>query len=161
MPIKISSLSTDKLTEKSLEKDYLYKDVFFDLLPSYSYNNRLNKKEYLKDIQSLYDLESVKNSIINHFLTSPGQKILNPTFGIDLRRFLFEPVDDFVADIIQEEIQTKLPRSEPRVQIQNVNVEGIEEDNSYIIDLTINVPSLGAYGVLLKSELSSRGFTLI
>lgn len=161
MSIKIKSLSTDKKTEKSLKNDYLYKDVFFDLTPEYSYNAQLNKQEKLRDIQTLYDIEAVKNSIINHFLTSPGQKILNPEFGIDLRRFLFDPVDDFTSDIIQDEIEVKLPESEPRITLQNVTVVADEDNQQYNIDMTINVPSLGVYGLSLKSELKSTGYTIL
>ena len=161
MSIKIKSLSVDSKTEKSLGEDYLYKDILFDLDNQYSYNSQLNKKEKINDIQGLYDIEAVKNSIVNHFLTSPGQKILNPQFGIDLRRFLFDQVDDFTADIIQDEIEVKLPRSEPRIEISMVEVIPDEDNQQYNINLQINVPTLGIYGLSIKSELKSIGYTIL
>ena len=161
MAIKIKSLSVDKLTENSLSEGYLYKDIFFDLDNEYSYNSQLNQQEKLKDVQALYDVESIKNSIKNHFLTSPGQKILNPTFGIDLRQYLFEPVDDFTAELIKDDIESKLPRSEPRIKVDKVSVVGDEDNNQYNIELQINVPSLGVYGLSLKSELKTTGYTIL
>lgn len=161
MAIKIKSLKIDTLSEKSVDNDYLYKDISFDLEPSFSLNNQLNKKEYLKDVQAIYDIESVKNSIKTAFLTVPGQKILNPTYGINLNQYLFEPVDDFTADIIQDDIENKLPNMEPRVTVENVSVIGKPEENEYDITMQINVPSLGVYGLSIKSVLASDTYTIL
>lgn len=154
-------MAATKLADETLSKGYLYKDVHFDLTPSISKNSQLNRNEILKDVQALFDLEAVKNSIKNCFLTTPGQKILNPTFGVDLRQFLFESIDDFTTDIIKDTIENKLPRMEPRITIKNVIVVGDEDLNQYNISLQIDVPSLGIYGVTLKSELNSMGYTIL
>jgi phage baseplate assembly protein W len=159
--IKIKSLQASKIDEASLKKDYLYKDVAFDLEPSYSFNSQLNRKENLKDIQAIYDIEAIKTSISNAFLTSPGQKILNPTFGIDLRRFLFEPVDIFTEELIQDDIESRLPRSEPRIEVENVEVFGNPDLQEYDITFQINIPSLNVKGVFLKSKLNSNGYTIL
>lgn len=154
-------MAATKLADTSLEQGYLYKDVAFDLTPAVARNAQLNRDEYLKDIQALYDLEAVKNSIVNCFLTSPGQKILSPLFGIDLRRFLFEGIDDFTSDIIQETIERQLPRMEPRITVKNVVVEADEDMNQYNVSFQIDVPSLDVYGVSIKSELNSTGYTIL
>jgi len=159
--IKIKSLQVDSLVEQSLKKDYLYKDIEFDLTSEVSFNNQLNKQEYLKDLSVLYDIEAIKNSIVTAFLTSPGDKILSPLYGVDLRQYIFEPVDDFTADIIQEDIESKLPRMEPRITVKNVEVIGDEDANSYYINLQIDVPSLDIRGLSIKSELNSVGYTVI
>jgi len=161
LSIKIKSLAATKLADSSLEQGYLYKDIAFDLKPAVSRNAQLNRNEYLRDVQAFYDLEAVKNSIVNCFLTSPGQKILSPLFGIDLRRFLFEGIDDFTSDIIQETIERKLPRMEPRITVKNVTVEADEDANQYNISLQIDVPSLDIYGVSIKSELNTTGYTIL
>jgi phage baseplate assembly protein W len=161
LSIKIKSLGASKLAGLSLDKGYLYKDVEFDLTPSVSFNSQLNRNETLKDIQALYDLEAIKNSIVNCFLTAPGQKILSPLFGIDLRQFLFEGIDDFTSDIIQETIERKLPRMEPRIKVSNVTVIADEDANQYNITLKIDVPSLDIYGVSIRSELNSIGYTIV
>lgn len=161
MAIKIKSLGVDKLTEKSLQGDYLYKDFKFDLSQDVSYNNQLNRVEYLKDIAVLYDVEAVKNSVKTALLTSPGDKLLNPTYGIDLRQFLFEPIDEFTAEIIQDIIETKLPDSEPRITVNYIEVIADEDNNTYNINLQIDVPSLNIRGLSIKSELNSIGYTIL
>lgn len=160
MSIKITSLSPDKLSEKSLTKDYLYKDLFLDLSNAVSFNSQLNQKEYQKDVAALFDIEAVKNSVVTAFLTAPGDKILSPTYGLDLRQFLFEPIDDFLIDIITDLILNGLPRMEPRVEVTNVEVEGDPDNNTIYITLQINVPSLDVYGLSIKSELNSTGYSI-
>jgi phage baseplate assembly protein W len=161
MAIKIKSLKFDELTETSLDNGYLYKDLELDIKPLYSYNKKLNKQDFLKDIQASYDEEAVKNSVKNIFLTSPGDKILNPTFGIDLKRFLFEPIDDFISQIIKDEIETKLPIMEPRLVVDDVKVDADEDENQYNIYLKIDVPTLSIYGLSIKSRLNSEGYTIL
>lgn len=161
MSIKINSLRVDKISENSSERGYLYKDLRLDMEAEYSRNNQLNKNEYLKDVQAIFDVQAVQNSIRNCFLTSPGQKILNPKFGVDLRRFLFEAVDDFVANIIQDDIETRLPIMEPRIVVQNVTVIADEDNQQYDISLQIDVPTLGVTGLSLRSRLNSIGYTIL
>ena len=37
---------------------------------------------------------SLKNNIINYFLTEPGERLDNPLFGGGLRNFIFEQITD-------------------------------------------------------------------
>lgn len=161
MSIKITSLKPDKLSEKSLKKNYLYKDLFLDLNNAVFLNKQLNKTEALKDVAALFDVEAVKNSIVTAFLTSPGDKILSPTYGMDLRQFLFEPIDAFLIDIITDLIMSDLPVMEPRIEVENVEVMGVPDDNSISITLQINVPSLDIYGLTIKSEINSVGYSIV
>lgn len=159
--IKIDSVSVSKADDNAIKQNYLYKDLFLDIKNSYSYNSQLNRKEELKDIAGSYDIEAIKNSIANALLTSPGEKILSPEFGIDLRRFIFEPVDEFTEEDIKEDIESNLPRFEPRIELENVEVQGLEDEQQYNIQLQINVPSLNVYGLSLRSVLNSNGYNFI
>jgi phage baseplate assembly protein W len=159
--IKIDTVSVSKAEDNAIKQNYLYKDLFLDIKNSYSYNSQLNRKEELKDVAGLYDIEAIKNSIANALLTSPGEKILSPEFGIDLRRFIFEPVDEFTEEDIKEDIESNLPRFEPRIELENVEVQGLEDEQQYNIQLQINVPSLNVYGLSLRSVLNSNGYNFI
>ena len=159
--IKISDVSVDKADNAALEGGYLYKDLFLDLVPEVYYNKQLNRNITLRDVQDSYDLQAIKNSIINIFLTSPGQKILNPLFGLDLRRYLFDPINSSTAYMIKYDIDTKLPEQEPRIELINVEVDAITDAQEYYIAMQINVPSLNAYGITLKSLLNSNGYYVL
>ena len=144
-----------------MQNEYLYKDLHLDLELAVYYNRQLNKGQQLKDVQGLFDLESVKNSITNAFLTAPGQKILNPEFGIDLRRHVFEQVSVFEEDWIRDDIERSLPGQEPRIQLQNVEVVARPDENRFDIFLKINVPSLNAYGITLEGRLNKEGYYIV
>ncbi len=161
MAIKIKSLKVDPLTEKSLDREYLYKDLSLDIEKDYFLNRQLNKNQSLNDLAVIYDVEAVKNSIRTAFLTSPGENILNPSYGVDLRQFLFEPVNRFTTEIIQSKIADELPIWEPRIQLEDVTVVGDTDQNSYYITMQINIPSLGVTGLSIKSELNSVGYTIL
>ena len=100
----------------------------------------------------------VSGNCLNHF---SGDKILNPEYGVDLRRFIFEPVDDFTTEIIKDDIETKLPVMEPRITVSRVQVVGDPDTNTYDISLQINVPSLDLEGLTIKSQLNSTGYTIL
>tara|TARA_R110002033_G_scaffold26695_1_gene60915 strand:- start:623 stop:1111 length:489 start_codon:yes stop_codon:yes gene_type:complete len=159
--IKISDVSVDNADSAALAQGYLYKDLFLDLETSVYYNEQFNKGGVLKDVQGLFDIPSIKNSIANIFLTSPGQKILNPTFGIDLRRYLFEPVSDFTAYQIKADIMRNLTDQEPRIQLEKTSVIPDPDRHEYYITLQINVPSLDVYGLSLKSLLNNNGYYVL
>ena len=158
--IKLTDTEVSNLDGNSLKQGYLYKDLFLDLDTSVYYNKQLNKSTILKDAQGLYDENAVLNSITNIFLTAPGEKILSPEFGLDLRRYLFEPISDFSAFSIKDDIQNRLPLMEPRVEIEGVSVIPDADNNEYKINLQINIPSLNVYGISIRSVLNNNGYII-
>ena len=156
--IKLTDTAASDLDNSSLQHGYLYKDLFLDLETSVYYNKELNKNSVLKDVQGLFDENAVKNSITNIFLTAPGEKILNPEFGLDLRRYLFEPISEFTAFSIRDDIRNRLPNMEPRIEIDAVSVVPNPDLNEYNIDMQINIPSLNVYGISLRSTLNNNGY---
>jgi len=159
--IKIPELSYGKLQNSSLEQDYLYKDLLLDLEMDVYYNEQLQKGQQLRDLKPLFDLEAVQNSIVNIFLTAPGQKILNPEFGIDMRRHLFEQVSKRREELIRHDIEQRLPDLEPRIQLENVNVVAKPDEHRFDIFLKVNVPSLNAYGITLEGRLNKEGYYIV
>ena len=159
--IKIPELSYGKLENASLEQQYLYKDLLLDLEMDVYYNEQLQKGQQLRDLKPLFDLKAVQNSIINIFLTASGQKILNPEFGIDMRRHVFEQVSKRREELIRHDISRRLPAMEPRIQLEHVNVIAKPDQNRFDIFLKINVPSLNAYGITLEGRLNKEGYYIV
>ena len=156
--IKLTDIAASELDNSSLENGYLYKDLFLDLDTAVYYNRELNKSSVLKDEQGLFDENAIRNSITNIFLTAPGEKILSPEFGLDLRRYLFEPISEFNAFAIKDDIRNRLPIMEPRIEIDRVGVIPNADLNEYQITLQINIPSLNVYGISLRSTLNNNGY---
>jgi phage baseplate assembly protein W len=135
-----------------------YRDLLLDLKVNYTKNLQLLKRREVKDIQISEDLGAVKNSLFNLFTTIPGQKILNPIYGLNLTQYLFVPVSQAQARIIGETILKGIQKYEPRVQLSKLNIEVDPDNNQYNVFMLINVPTLNITGVSLKGVLSESGY---
>jgi phage baseplate assembly protein W len=136
----------------------VFSDLQLDLELNYTFNNQLNKKQQILDLNADTNLGAIYNSISNIILTSPGQKPLNPLFGIGFGDLLFLPVTTQRAISIGNAILQGIQTFEPRVVVLNVNVEPLEEEQQYIITLSISVPRFNTQQVQIVGVLDKSGF---
>ena len=94
----------------------------------------------------------------NLFLTAPGDKILNPEFGLDLRQFVFEPVTANRAFLLQRILYDGIERFEPRVSLQSVVVIPNTDDMEYQITITYSIPTLNVSDARLFGRLNKNGY---
>jgi len=66
--------------------------------------------------------QAVKNNLINYFLTNPGERPGNPTFGGGLRRFIFEQIANNTLEYLQEDIQDKISTQFPQITLKELKV---------------------------------------
>lgn len=161
MAIKLNVIKPTTQVENALKQGYLYKDINLDLQYGYTDNNQLHAKEEKRDLVSLYDVASVINSLKNILTTSPGEKLLNPIFGLDLRDYLFESVTETKGYFIGEEILTKLPLQEERILINAVEVLVDTESQEYTINLDIGIPTLNISSITLNGVLNNDGYIFV
>lgn len=139
--------------------------IFVDLNLSDNFaqinDNELFKPSQLTDLKADYDLGAVRNSIINMFLTSPGEKILNPEFGIDLRDYLFEAVSDGIATIIQNQVLNNITIFEPRIIVNQVDVIPDYDNSQYEINIDVAVPFIGVDAYIIKTYLNANGYYFV
>ena len=83
--------------------------------------------------------EAIKNNLINYFLTNPGERPLNPSFGGGLRNFIFEQISSGNLQGLKSKIQKDLERYFPLVNVLNLNVKGQEDSNTINVNLSYSV----------------------
>jgi len=66
--------------------------------------------------------EKVRQSIEIILDTEPGERIMRPTFGCGLRRYLMQPNTVATRALIQHDVELSLANWEPRIQVSGVNV---------------------------------------
>lgn len=161
MAIKLNIVKTPDAVQETLDQGYLYKDVSFDLNLQNTLGSELFRSNDNTDLRSLYDSNAILTSLKNILTTSPGEKLLNPQFGLDLRDYLFDSVTETKAFFIGQDILLGLAAQEPRVTLDEITVIAIPEDSSYEITLSLSIPSLKVYEISLKGILNNDGYTFV
>jgi len=82
---------------------------------------------------------AIKNNLINYFLTNPGERPLNPTFGGGLRAFIFEQITTNNLDFLEERISNDLGLFFPNIIIGNLEILKQEDNNTITVELTYSV----------------------
>ena len=159
--IRLNNIETPKVRQTN----YIYRDLHLDLEQDITTTGEskleqaLPPDENFKDIKASVNEEAIKNSLTNLFNTYPGQKILNPEYGLDLTQFLFSPADQSTAQQIGDTILDGIIKYEPRVSVNNVSV-GVNTDNQeYEISLSISIPKLSDAPVNLSGILTESNFS--
>lgn len=76
---------------------------------------------------------NIRESIRLILMTEPGERIMRPTFGAGLRRFLFEPNLPATHRLIEQRITDALGRWEPRITVDRVDVTADRSDPSQAV----------------------------
>jgi phage baseplate assembly protein W len=82
---------------------------------------------------------AIKNNLINYFLTNPGERPLNPSFGGGLRAFIFEQITTGNLDFLKERITNDLGRYFPNVAVGSLKIFEQIDSNTITVVLTYNV----------------------
>jgi len=92
--------------------------------------------------------DEIKQNFKNLLLTSPGEKMMNPDFGVGLRGFLFDPSIQ-VVPALKTRIKSQTQKYLPFIQIYKINVNttdsfGVKDEDSQILSVEIlyGVPNL-------------------
>lgn len=82
----------------------------------------------------LYDIELIKQNILNHFRTKKGERVMNPKFGSIIWDLIMEPLTDQIKELIVKDIN-EICNFDPRIRPLNIDIN--EYDTGYILELTL------------------------
>jgi phage baseplate assembly protein W len=112
---------------------YLYRDM----------NSNIADNSNKTDIITNDDINAIFGSLKNLFIYSPGQRILNPPYGLNFNSVLYEPMNNKTADAIGMLIFNGIKKWEPRVTVQDVQIDPDIDNHTYYITITFTVNGLG------------------
>jgi len=87
-------------------------------------------------------LEQTKYNIINYMLTNPGERPFNINFGAGLRERLFNPIEQADLDSLKLTISNQIEAYFPNVLVVSLNITGVPDENSIMIDLTYTLKNI-------------------
>ena len=94
------------------------------------------------DILILRNEDAIKKSVINLVRTRIGERFFNNLLGTSVDNSLFELNGLEVSTILDEEIKTVLSNFEPRIVVNDVMVESMEDSNELNVKISYDIVGL-------------------
>jgi phage baseplate assembly protein W len=80
--------------------------------------------------------DQVKSNLVNLLLTDVGERVMNPNFGCDLRKFLFEGITDANSETLINSLTDSISVFIPQITVRNIILDPSPDSNS--VNLTVN-----------------------
>lgn len=84
----------------------------------------------------IYDLELIKQNILNHFNTKKGSRVMNPEFGTIIWDMLMEPLTEDNKNLLLNDL-TSILSFDPRAYPLEINLT--EYEHGYFIESTLQL----------------------
>ena len=80
--------------------------------------------------QSLFakNIDLVKQDLMNHIYTAPGERVSMPNWGTRIPFMVFEPNDEKTRRIIEEDLKMVIDH-DPRLRLINMKVVSLKDNN--------------------------------
>ena len=91
----------------------------------------------------------VKQNLKMLILTIPGERVMEPNFGVGLSRYLFENFGQNTMSQISSRIREQAGIYLPAVEIRNITFGTTDPDSNYLgIAIEYSIPSIGIADLL-------------
>ena len=113
-------------------------------------------------VSKLVNVNAVKNSIRQIFTWIPGERIINPEFGSNLRKYLYEPITEENQERIVAEIRQCALRWEPRIIVDRVvkaTTTDDVENNTVKLDIYYRIKGLNDKQFMYQYEYSRSKYS--
>ncbi len=78
---------------------------------------------HTRSVEIVSDIEDIEQSLFILISTTPGERLMNPSYGCDLQRLVFEKINDSLFSEIKSTVSYAIFKFEPRVTVDEVIVE--------------------------------------
>jgi phage baseplate assembly protein W len=83
--------------------------------------------ERTRELPVVTGTEKVRQAILLILETEPGERVMRPSFGCGLRRYLAKPNTTATRALLQRDVELALATWEPRIRLRSVRVEEGED----------------------------------
>ena len=102
-------------------------------------NITFKKHPVTNDIVVSKDASAIKQAIVNLLLTNKGERLMNPNYGSDIRKYLFEPLDYGTSYLIKGNIESTISKFEPRISVLRISCKPNYDDNGFDVEMTYRI----------------------
>lgn len=90
----------------------------------------------------LYDIDIVKQDLMNHLFTRVGERVMMPKYGCIIWDLLFDPMTENIKDLITDDLQN-IVEADTRLSLDGVIVE--EYEHGIIVQMSVSYLPFGVY----------------
>ena len=87
--------------------------------------------------------DAIRTNLINFLLTNNNERVFRPSFGGNLRTFIFESITTGQTEFIKQRIESDIARYFPTILVKEVEVLGAEDLNTLNVILSYEVVNFG------------------
>jgi phage baseplate assembly protein W len=80
--------------------------------------------------------DQIKSNLVNLLLTDIGERVMNPEFGCNLKKFLFEGITEDNLELLVDNISNSIAIFIPEITVTNITV--VPNPDYNLIDLSVN-----------------------
>lgn len=91
------------------------------------------------DVSIRSDDRAIKFAVRSLVMTSHYERLFQPEIGSQVKRLLFDNMDDMFVLTLTESITNLLNNYEPRIDVLSVNVQPIPENNKVYITIIFRI----------------------
>jgi phage baseplate assembly protein W len=77
---------------------------------------------HVKDVRMVSEDDDIRESLHLLLSTSPGERLMHPTYGCGLKQMVFENVDESIVTEIRDKVQRAILFFEPRIAVEGIDV---------------------------------------
>lgn len=97
-------------------------------------------KQFGADFQLNYtSIDQAVANAKNLLLTEKGERVMLPTFGCDIKKTLFENIDEDTVETLRQNIETSFATFLPYIFINELTITGNEDNNKIFIKMVISL----------------------
>jgi phage baseplate assembly protein W len=100
--------------------------------PTYSTGNSVFSSTYTTT-------EQIKSNVINYVLTNKGERVLNPNFGSNLRKFIFENLTESNLRALEIKLTNDIKSNFPSVNLTSITLSPAYEQNAIQLDIVYSI----------------------
>jgi phage baseplate assembly protein W len=87
--------------------------------------------------------DQIKANLVNFLLTDRGERVFNPNFGANLKRLIFENINDSTLDGLRSTIENSINTFFPQISIKNIEFNNKVDENTINFSLTYEITLFG------------------
>ena len=99
------------------------------------------------DIDGFTMLKTIQQMVKQNFkmliLTLPGERVMDPTFGVGLHKYLFRNFSEAIGGTIKDDIIKKTKMYLPAITIDDIDIRSDPDKNKLKVMIKYRIPNIG------------------